>query len=173
MRTSIPLAIRWLPGLAIVATLAACAPAPIYKTAPAGVAATPQQVATAPANFANTQVVWGGQVIGVSNQQDSTEIRILAYPLDRSQRPRLKRDAEGRFTAVVQGFLDPMNFPPGALVTVAGHLDGTAVGNVGQASYTYPLVRVDSGNLHRWTPDEMAKGHPNISFGVGVGTWIH
>lgn len=170
--TSHPI-VRLLPLLALTAALAACAPAPIYQAGTASVAATPQQVATAPANFANSQVVWGGTIIGVSNRADSTEIRILAYPLDASQRPRLKKDAEGRFTAVVPGFLDPMNYPPGAPITVAGTLDGTAVGNIGQASYTYPLVTVTGNRLHRWTPDEMAKGHPNISIGVGVGGWIH
>lgn len=164
--------LRLLPVFAAAAVMAACAPAPIYKTGASAVAATPTQVATAPGNFAGSQVIWGGTVIGVSNRQDRTEIRILAYPLDRSQRPRLKQAAEGRFTAVVPGFLDPMNYPPGSAVTVAGNLDGTVVGNVGQATYTYPLVNVASGNLHRWTPDEMAKGHPNISFGIGVGTWI-
>jgi outer membrane lipoprotein len=173
MHAAHPSTFRLLPVFAAAAVLAACAPAPIYKTGASAVVATPTQVATAPGNFAGSQVIWGGTVIGVSNQQARTEIRILAYPLDRSQRPRLKKNAEGRFTAVIPGFLDPMNYPPGSPVTVAGKLDGTTVGNVGQATYTYPLVNVASGSLHRWTPGEMSQGHPNISFGIGVGTWIH
>ncbi|WHZ18780.1 MAG: Slp family lipoprotein [Rhodanobacteraceae bacterium] len=162
---------RLLSAFAVTAALAACAPAPIYKTGPSAVTATPQQVATAPANFRNLQVVWGGSVVGVHNLADSSEIEILAYPLDSSQRPRLKEPAIGRFIAIVPGFVEPMNYPPGALVTLRGTLDGSRNGVVGQADYTFALVRSDT--MHRWTPDEMRQGHPNVSFGVGVGVGIH
>lgn len=173
MRIAVSSAFRIVPLLAFAAVMAACAPAPIYATSAASVGATPAQVATAPGNFAHLQVIWGGKVIGVTNRQQRTGIRILAYPLDSSQRPRLDRPAEGRFTAVLPGFLDPMSLPAGTPVTVSGRLDGTVVGRVGQAAYTYPLVEVAAGRLHRWTPAEMRKGHPNVSFGVGVGGWIH
>ncbi len=173
MRASRFATIRLSLALSLPIAVAACAPAPIYKAGPSVVATTPQQVATSPNNFAQAQVIWGGEVIGVDNLPNSTEIRVLAYPLDSSQRPRLKQTAQGRFTAVVPGFLDPMNFPAGSLVTVLGKVDGTSVGQVGQATYTYPMVRVQRSNLHRWTADEMRQGHPNVSFGVGVGTWIH
>lgn len=160
---------RLLPAFALAAALAACAPAPIYRTGPSTATATPRQVATAVNNFTGSQVVWGGEVIGVTNMQDHTEIRILAYPLDSSQRPRLKKNAEGRFTAIIPGFLDPMDYPKGSLVTVQGEIGGTQTGTVGEATYVYPAVKVHSGDLHRWTPEEMRKGHPNIHFGVGVG----
>jgi outer membrane lipoprotein len=160
---------RLLPACALVTALAACAPAPIYKSGPATVTATPRQVATAPNNFTGSQVIWGGEVIGVTNMQNHTEIRVLAYPLDSSQRPRLKKHAEGRFAAIIPGFLDPMNYPKGALVTMRGEIGGTVTGSVGEATYVYPALKVHEGNLHRWTSEEMRKGHPNISFGVGVG----
>ncbi|HVX05419.1 MAG TPA: Slp family lipoprotein [Rhodanobacteraceae bacterium] len=164
-------AFRILLVLVLPAAIAACAPAPIYKTGPSGVNATPQQVATSPANFRNLQVVWGGSVISVHNLADHSEVEILAYPLDSSQRPRLKEPPIGRFIAVLPGFVEPMNYPPGSLVTLHGRLDGARSGEVGQAGYTYALV--DSDAMHRWTPDEMRQGHPNISIGVGVGGWIH
>jgi outer membrane lipoprotein len=162
---------RLLLALALPVAIAACAPAPIYKAAPSSVNATPQQVATSPANFRNMQVVWGGSVISVHNLADSSEIEMLAYPLDSSQRPRLKQPATGRFIAVMPGFVEPMDFPPDSLVTLRGTLDGTRSGEVGQAGYTFPLVHGEA--MHRWTPEEMRKGHPNISIGVGVGGWIH
>jgi outer membrane lipoprotein len=34
------------------------------------------------------------------------------------------------------------------------------------------MVFVRNNELHRWTPEEMRQGHPNISFGVGVGVGI-
>lgn len=162
---------RLLPAVALTAALNACAPAPLYKTGPSSVNATPQQVATSPANFRNLQVVWGGSVISVHNFPDHSEIEILAYPLDSSQRPRLNQPATGRFIAIVPGFVEPMNFPPGSLVTLRGTLDGARSGEVGQADYTFALVHSEA--MHRWTPEEMRQGHPNISLGVGIGGWIH
>lgn len=163
--------LRFLLALALPAAIAACAPAPLYKATSSSVNATPQQVATAPANFRNLQVVWGGSVISVHNFADHSEIEVLAYPLDSSQRPRLKEPASGRFIAIVPGFLEPMDYPPGSLVTLRGTLDGARNGEVGQAAYTFALVHSDA--MHRWTPEEMRQGHPNISIGVGVGGWIH
>ena len=171
MRASHRSAFRLLLAMALPIAIVACAPAPIYKTAPSSVNATPQQVATSPANFRNLQVVWGGSVISVHNLADHSEVEILAYPLDASQRPRLKEPAIGRFIAIMPGFVEPMNYPPGSLVTLSGTLDGARSGEVGQADYTFALVHGEA--MHRWTPDEMRQGHPNISVGVGVGGWIH
>jgi outer membrane lipoprotein len=163
--------LRLLLALALPTAIAACAPAPLYKTTSSSVDATPQQVATAPANFRNLQVVWGGSVISVHNLADHSEIEVLSYPLDSSQRPRLKQPATGRFIAIAPGFVEPMDYPPGSLVTLHGTLDGARSAEVGRAGYTYALVRSDA--MHRWTPEEMRRGHPNISIGVGVGGWIH
>ncbi|HEX7325527.1 MAG TPA: Slp family lipoprotein [Rhodanobacteraceae bacterium] len=160
----------WRPALALLLpiVLAACAPPPLYKSSGASsVNATPQQVATAPTNFGHLEVVWGGRVIAVRNFAHHTEIRILAYPLDSSQRPRLRQPATGRFIASMPGFVEPLNYPGGSLVTVRGTLDGTRQGKVGKASYTFVLVRASA--LHYWTPAEMRQGHPAIGFGVGVG----
>jgi outer membrane lipoprotein len=168
--------VRYLFRVLVIAgalLLAACAPAPIYKTDASFVTATPDQVAGSPDNFSQARVVWGGSIIGVDNFKDHTEIKVLGYPLDSSQRPRLNKPAIGRFIAVVPGFLDPMNYPSGAPITVQGHVAGTKALPVGDATYTYTMVYVRHGAMHRWTPEEMREGHPNISIGVGVGGWIH
>lgn len=164
--------LRLALACALPVAVAACAPAPLYKTGTAFANATPVQVASSPGNFSGMQTVWGGTVIGVDNRQDHTELRILGYPLDASQRPRLKQPASGRFIAIVPGFLDPMTFPDGIPVTVMGKLDGAQAAAVGGASYTYPVIRVAPNDLHRWTAEEMRQGHPNIHFGVGVGVGI-
>ncbi|MBD8882078.1 Slp family lipoprotein [Rhodanobacter sp. 7MK24] len=150
--------------------LAACAPPPIYKIAPGTLAATPAQVAQTPEQFAQGQVIWGGRVVGVRNLPDHSEIEVLAYPIDSSQRPRFGAGASGRFIAIVPGYAEPMNYPGGAPITVDGQLGGTRVGKVGQADYVFPLVKI--AQSHVWTPDEMRSGHPNVSFGVGVGVGI-
>ncbi len=172
MHAAIRSVFRPLPVFALAAVLTACAPAPIYKTSPALVNATPGQVATSPNNFSQAQVIWGGEVIALRNLSNSTRLEVLAYPLDSSQRPRLKEPATGRFIAEVPGFLEPMDFPKGSLVTLLGQVNGAQDELVGQASYTYPMVSVQTGDLHRWTAEEMRKGHSNIRFGVGVGVGI-
>jgi outer membrane lipoprotein len=158
-----------IPIATLGVLLAACAPPPIYKSGPVAIHATPRQVATTPNSYAEAQVVWGGSIIGIRNLSNRTDIEILAYPLDSSQRPRLKSEALGRFIAELPGFVEPMNYPDGAPVTMRGQITGTQAGLVDHATYLYPMVSVRGGDLHLWTPQEMDQGHPHFSFGVGVG----
>jgi outer membrane lipoprotein len=164
------IAIRHLPLLILPLLLAACAPAPIYRPAPDAVAATPMQVAQAPERYAHGSVIWGGTVVAVRNLAGDSEIEVLAYPLDGSQRPRLDGTAAGRFIATLPGYVEPLDYPAGAPVTVSGTLAGSRAGKVGQADYVFPLVKVVQS--HRWTADEMQKGRNNVHFGVGVGVGI-
>ncbi|HEV2623318.1 MAG TPA: Slp family lipoprotein [Frateuria sp.] len=150
--------------------LAACAPAPIYKAAPDAISAPPSQVAQSPEQFANRPVIWGGRIVGVNNLADHSEVEILAYPLDSSQRPRANDSGSGRFIAVMPGYVESLDYPAGGLITVSGQLNGSRAGKVGQADYVFPLVQV--GQSHVWTADEMNKGKNNVHFGVGVGVGI-
>ena len=150
--------------------LAACAPAPIYKTTGNAVLATPAQVAQTPEHYSGNEVVWGGRIVHVSNFQDHSEIELLAYPLDSSQRPRANDSGNGRFIAVLRGYVEPLDYPAGALMTVDGKLNGTRAGQVGQADYLFPLVDVTQS--HVGTAEEMQKGRSNVHFGLGVGVGI-
>lgn len=151
--------------------LAACAPAPIYKPSPNNVAAVPFQVAQSPAQYANGSVIWGGTVVGVRNLSDRSEVEVLAFPLDGSQRPKLNGNGTGRFIAVMNGFVEPVTYAPGSPITVSGTLAGSRTGKVGEANYVFPLVQVMQS--HIWTADEMGAGRNNVHFGVGVGVGIH
>lgn len=156
------------PLLALM--LAACAPAPIYKNVPNAVTAVPAQVAQSPERYAGGEVIWGGRIVQVTNFTDHSEVEMLAYPLDSSQRPRANDSGNGRFIAVMPGYVEPLSYPPGALMTVSGKLNGSRAGKVGEADYVFPLVGV--AQSHVWTPAEMAQGRNNIRFGVGVGVGI-
>lgn len=161
---------RLLAPLTLLA-LAACAPAPIYKPGPNMVSAVPFQVARTPERYANGSVIWGGRIVAVHNLADRSEIEVLAFPLDSSQRPQVGDSGNGRFIAVMNGFVEPMDYPEGALVTLTGTLAGSRAGNVGEASYVFPLVKVDQA--HRWTQQELQSGRSNVHFGIGVGVGIH
>ncbi len=154
-----------LAPLALV-LLAGCAK-PIYKPTANTIHATPSMVAQAPENYAGASVIWGGRIVAVNNLADHTEIQLLAYPLNRSQQPQPGDHANGRFIAIIPGYLEPLNYPPGKLMTVAGHLQGTRSGEVGQAAYVFPLV--DASQYHLWTTEELRSPWSNIHFGIGVG----
>ena len=154
----------------LVLALVACAPAPIYKSAGTAITAAPFQVAESPERFANSDVIWGGRIVQVKNFADHSEVEMLAYPLDASQRPKKNDSGNGRFIAVLRGYAEPLDYPAGALMTVSGKLSGSRAGKVGEANYVFPLVSV--AQSHVWTPEEMSKGRNNIHFGVGLGVGI-
>ena len=134
------------------------------------VAAVPSQVAQSPERFAGNEVIWGGRIVRVQNFADHSEVELLAYPLDSSQRPQTNDSGNGRFIAVMPGYVEPLSYPPGALMTVNGKLNGSRAGKVGEADYVFPLVV--AAQSHVWTPAEMEQGRNNIHFGVGVGVGI-
>jgi outer membrane lipoprotein len=154
----------------LITALVACAPAPIYKVAPTTVMAVPTQVAQSPERYAGNEVVWGGRIVQVQNFADHSEIELLAYPLDGSQRPKANDSGNGRFIAELSGYAEPLNYPAGALMTISGKLNGSRAGKVGEADYVFPLVSV--AQSHVWTTDEMNQGRNNFHFGVGVGVGI-
>ena len=156
-----------LLSLAAALLLAACAPAPIFKPSANVANVPPETVAQTPERYTGRAVIWGGQVVAVQNMPDSTEIQILGYPLDSSQRPLPNSPVGGRFIAIMRGYVEPLNYPAGALVTLTGHIEGVRVGTVGDASYTFPLVRVDAS--HVWTAAELRSDKPHVSFGLWVG----
>ncbi|MBB6189101.1 Slp family lipoprotein [Rhodanobacter sp. MP7CTX1] len=156
------------PLLALV--LVACAPAPIYKNAPNAITAPPALVAQSPERYPGGDVIWGGRIVQVTTFANHSEIELLAYPLDSSQRPQLNDIGNGRFIAVMPGYVEPLDYPAGALMTMSGKLNGTRVGMVGEANYVFPLVSV--AQSHVWTPKEMNAGRNNVQFGVGVGVGI-
>ncbi len=158
----------FVPLLALM--LVACAPEPIYKNVPNAVAAPPSLVAQSPERYAGGDVIWGGRVVQVTTLANHSEIELLAYPLDSSQRPQLNDIGNGRFIAVMPGYVEPLDYPPGALITISGKLNGSRVGAVGEASYVFPLVGV--AQSHVWTPKEMNQGRNNVQFGLGVGVGI-
>jgi len=160
-----------LPALLVLLTMVGCAPAPIYKPSAQATIATPTQVAQSPERYVGGDVIWGGRIVQVNNFSDHSEIELLAYPLDGSQRPKATDSGNGRFIAVLPGYAEPLDYPAGALMTVSGKLNGSRAGKVGEANYVFPLVT--AAQSHVWTAEEMNKGRNNIRFGVGVGVGIH
>jgi len=112
-----------------------------------------------------SEVLWGGVILSTNNLEDSTLIEVLAYPLDRRQRPMKSRQAEGRFLIVDSEFLEPTDYSEGRSITVLGTFDGVTTGNIAAASYEYPTVTADQ--LHLWRPGDDYVA-PRFTIGIGL-----
>lgn len=134
---------------------------------PASVA--PADVAREPDRHQGTEVVWGGKILDVRNLADETEVQVVAYPLDRAQRPQQSAPTQGRFILVLPGFVEPYDFPPGRFVTVRGRIEGSRMRRIGDADRLYPALRRE--DLHLW-PVNFPRERSRVSFGIGVGVGV-
>jgi outer membrane lipoprotein len=157
-----------LPLLAMTA-LSACASRPVVTARSTPLAEFPYQVAEAPDRFGNSEVVWGGLIIDVDNAADHTEVTVLAYPLDTGQRPLMRAPTQGRFIALLPGYVERYDYAEGRYLTMNGKLDGSRVGRVEQHDYVFPLVQAD--HVHLW-PNGFQFDGPRWHFGLGVGIHI-
>jgi outer membrane lipoprotein len=113
-------------------------------------------VRAAPERYLGTPVRWGGRILSVRNEADTTDIELLARPLDASGAPLVSDEAKselGRFIARFRGFLDPAAYPAERLLTVAGVVAGVETRDVGDYPYRYPVVRATG--KHLW-PEQAA-----------------
>lgn len=157
------------PALSIVVALllAACA-TPLPVTAPAHPSPAPHEVAEAIDRHLDQPVLWGGMVIETRAFERHSEVEVLAFPLDRRQRPLPDSADVGRFILLRHGFLDPDIFAPGRFVTVHGRITGERRGRIREAAYLWP--EIDAGELHLW-PRDFRQPHGHWSFSVGVGVF--
>lgn len=113
----------------------------------------------------NAPVLWGGVILNMDNLASKSQIEIMAYPLDRRQRPMTHKEALGRFIAVQSEFLEPVDFAQGRSITVLGRADELVEGQVGEARYVYPVLQIES--LHLWRAgDSVDKA--GVTFGIGI-----
>ncbi len=140
---------QWLV-IATLLVLAGCASPPrSLDQAPAS-SPQPRAVADAPSVFKGRDVVWGGRIVGVTNESASTLVTVLAKPLDGQLRPKDSADGDARFIARFEGFRDPLVFREDRSLTVIGRIDGTHPATVGDYRYDQPVVAVTGHEL--WDP---------------------
>ncbi len=92
-------------------------------------------------------VRWGGTVIQVDIQQDSSWVQVLYYPLKGYGRPSLTQSALGRFIIRSKEFLDPAVYSKGTQITVAGTLNGGADRMIGEKTIKLPVVDLNQAYL--------------------------
>jgi outer membrane lipoprotein len=150
---------------ALVAALAACAaPAPFLAEG-ARVDLQPYQVADA--DPGPVEVIWGGSIIGIRDVGEGSEIEVLAYPLDRRQRPIVRAPTQGRFAIRVPHRLTRFDAPEARFLTVRGRVIGTGEGRIGQAPYRYPILAEARWALWK-TGFQFEEGRWSVGVGVAL-----
>ena len=113
-----------------------------------GQAPTPRAVQAAPDRFLGQNVRWGGEILGLQNHPELTEVEVYARPLMENAEPRPDGGEGVRFIARVNGFLDPAEYRPGKRLTVRGPLEPALTRPVGEYPYLFPVVRAEV--FHLW-----------------------
>lgn len=160
--------IRWIvAGVAI--SLAGCVAAPVFKDIPASTI-TPAEIALEPERYHGLDVVWGGKILDVRNLADTTEVEIVAYPIDGAQRPDQNAPTAGRFLLELPGYVESLDFPAGRFVTLHGRVTDTRTVQIEQHDVALPLV--SEATVHLW-PINFPYEEPRVHFSFGVGVGIH
>jgi len=146
--------------------MAACAPKPPLDTTEVDLSLTPEAALADMDRLEGTRVLWGGVIVAARNREESTRLEILGYPLNNRQRPATEDAPQRRFLAVKEGYLETADYAQGRQVTVTGPLIRTQSGRVGEATYTYPVVRIEDSHL--WPKVEPSSREPRFHFGIGV-----
>lgn len=152
--------------LALLFGLVACATGPRYDTSQVTTSLTANQVASALSSHSGARVVWGGVIITTRNQPGYTEMEVLSYPLDSAQRPDTRLSEQGRFLVRHSSYLEGVDYAPGRQLTVSGKVETVLEGKVGEAPYTFPLVKSD--DVYLWPVDGRTQSSPRVHFGIGV-----
>ena len=150
---------------AVLAALSACAGNPL-KLEGVTTELTPNAALSQIDSTRGRKVAWGGMIIHGRNQKDVTEIEVLGYPLDDTGRPDPNAAPQHRFLVVRDGYLETADYRTGRYISVVGTVEGVRQGTVGEAPYTYPVVRAQQ--LHLW-PTDTGRTDSGPRFGVGVG----
>jgi outer membrane lipoprotein len=132
--------------------VASCAPFSwdIMRRADEGI--TVEDVQRSPDRYMDRLVLWGGVITETTSEKNESLIKVLRTDLGTDKEPKNLRAAEGRFIVKVRGFLDPVVYRAGRLITVAGEITGIQDLPLSNTQYAYPVVR--SKEIHLWENGE-------------------
>jgi outer membrane lipoprotein len=101
---------------------------------------------------------WGGEIVNVENKKEYSEIEVLHYPSNSFGKPRSTLNSEGRFKVRVAGFIDPLVFEKGRLITFLGEIGEPAKGIIGEQTYVYPLLLANGYYMWKETEEYEVSG---------------
>jgi len=104
---------------------------------------------------------WGGVIADVRNDEGYTIIEMVHFPLKSWGRPLVSDDTEGRFLAVINGFVDPQVYQQGRSLTVLGKVGEAQEGKIGDYNYVYPVI--ETSGYYLW-PKEVDRADSGIDY---------
>lgn len=133
---------------------------------------SPAELSGNPASYVGQVFVLGGVIADTRVTAEGALIEALYVPVDSSGYllSESKERWRGRFLAFYpkeRGLLDPLLYRSGRRVTIAGTFIETRMGQIGEMSYVFPVLRIE--DLRLW--NETRRVYPNtfFNFGVGIG----
>lgn len=113
---------------------------------------------------------WGGEIIAIENLKDYSEIELLYYPANHYGKPISTKTSEGRFKARVNGFIDPLVFEKGRLITLVGEVVDPSQGMIGEQAYLYPTLAAEGFHMWKRTKDVEVEHFHFAPFGHSWGS---
>ncbi|MDG3087491.1 Slp family lipoprotein [Vibrio hannami] len=106
-----------------------------------------------------SEIRLGGMIANVTNLKDKTRIEIANMPISSAGKPNLKANPEGRFVAYFDGYLEPMTYSEGRLITVLGNSAGEEQGQVGEYDYKFRVLNASGSHLWRIEESVIVQDH--------------
>ncbi|MGR5133065.1 Slp family lipoprotein [Vibrio alfacsensis] len=130
--------------------------------------ASTEQVLTDYKTFAEAQghaandVRLGGVIAKVANLKDQTRLEIVNLPIGQSGKPNIDKEPTGRFAVYFDGYLEPVAFSKGRLITVVGKGSGEEKAKIGEHDYIFPVMQGDGYRL--WKIEERVRTYDTPTY---------
>ena len=135
--------------LSICLLLSACTSLPpAFDNAPA-TEVTYNQARKDLAGYHNTTVRWGGVIVDVENNENTSLVEISHYPLDHYGRPQLDKASDGHFVIKSTELLDPETYTAKREMIVLGVIDGDIERTTDKDTRVL-LPLINSTAIHLW-----------------------
>ncbi|PSW18744.1 starvation-inducible protein [Photobacterium sanctipauli] len=104
-------------------------------------------IAADPEKQVGNEVLLGGVIAGINNEAARTRLEIVALPIGGDGKPKLSAKPQHRYVAYVDGFLEPLEYNKGKLITVVGRVSGQEQGSIGEYEYQFPVIKASGNQL--------------------------
>lgn len=108
--------------------------------------------------YMGAELRWGGEISKVENKTDKTWVEIVRRQLRDNGKPDTNGNSDGRFIASFDGFIDPVVYEVGRLLTVVGRIEDSIERPIGGYDYVFLIVSVEGSYL--WGADDVVL-YPN------------
>ena len=118
------------------------------------------QLYAMPEAYIGRTVILGGYIVHIWNVPGMTFLDVLQRPLDAQDRPILAQQSAGRFIVRCDQYLDPLTYPAGSTITVAGQVLGTYTDTSGERDTVYPLLACVE--IYLWPQAMLSEVYPPV-----------